>query len=257
MDFRGKGLALDDSGLNDAVQTLGIGPAEFWAVMSVESRGCGFSVDRRPKILYERHWFHKLTNGAHSVAYPDVSNSERGGYTRDKEYERLEKAISLDRKAALESTSWGVGQVMGFNFAFGGFNDAESMVTAMMESENAQITAMAGFIKDNKLDSRLKNHDWEGFAKGYNGTGYKESKYDTKLADAFSKFSAGPLPDLPLRTAQLYLTYLGYDPGPVDGLWGKRTKDALVKYRTDANLPAGDQLDAGLAAHISSKALSA
>jgi hypothetical protein len=35
---------------------------------------------------------------------------------------------------------------------------------------------------------KLENLDWAKFARGYNGAGYKQNKYDEKLAAAYKKY---------------------------------------------------------------------
>lgn len=47
-----------------------------------------------------------------------------------------------------------------------------------------------------------------------------------------------------VRTVQERLTRLGYRPGPVDGLWGSRTRDALVAFQRSAGLEGSGRLDA-------------
>lgn len=42
---------------------------------------------------------------------------------------------------------------------------------------------------------------------------------------------------------QRLLTELGYKPGPIDGMRGKRTTDALKKFQIDHKLPATGELD--------------
>ncbi|MGG7377547.1 N-acetylmuramidase domain-containing protein, partial [Escherichia coli] len=42
----------------------------MWAVIHVESSGAGYQADRRPKILFERHVFHRLTGGRFDAAHP-------------------------------------------------------------------------------------------------------------------------------------------------------------------------------------------
>ena len=106
----GKGMALSEEGLKDAGKALGVELPALWAVMIVETKGCGFLPDRRPLILFERHWFRKLTNGKFDSAAPDLSNPVWGGYGASGAYqhERLERAIKLDRQAALAGSSWGL-----------------------------------------------------------------------------------------------------------------------------------------------------
>ncbi len=96
--FEGKGIALSEQGLKDAGDALGVGPPALWAVMTVETKGCGFLPDRRPLILFERHWFRKLTGGKFDAAAPDLSNPVWGGYGASgaHQHERLERAIKLD-----------------------------------------------------------------------------------------------------------------------------------------------------------------
>jgi peptidoglycan hydrolase-like protein with peptidoglycan-binding domain len=43
--------------------------------------------------------------------------------------------------------------------------------------------------------------------------------------------------------AQRALRDLGYDPGPIDGIFGPRTRAALEKYQTSEKLPATGVLD--------------
>jgi hypothetical protein len=105
------------------------------------------------------------------------------------------------------------------------------MVARMSDSENAQFGAMARFIKANGLDGALRTHDWARFAAGYNGPNYRINNYDTRLAAVFAQVSRGALPDLRVRAAQIYLTFLGYDPHGVDGIMGRMTRAALNDYQ--------------------------
>jgi len=244
MNFTGKGSPLNDQGMKNICTTLGIFQAEVWAVLTVETRGFGFLKDRRPQILFERHIFHKLTNGKHDAGNAEISNVKPGGYVGGTgEYPRLQKAMALDQDAALQSASWGVGQVMGFNFKAVGFSDINSMVTDMVKGENEQLLAMANFIKDKNLDSALRSQNWETFAHGYNGSGFKKNKYDERLAAAHAKYKV-MLPDLDLRAAQAALLYLGFNPGAVDGVIGKRTRTALTVFQERFGLPETGNLDA-------------
>jgi len=244
MEFRSQGKPFDKDGLGHACDALGVGPAELWVVLAVETKGFGFLVDRRPQILFERHIFHKLTQGRHDAGNGDVSSAESGGYAGgSKEYPRLEKAMQLDHDAALQSTSWGVGQVMGFNHKLAGFPNVEAMVDAMVKNENNQLLAVANFIKRTNLSGALQRQDWRAFAIGYNGADFKKNEYDTRLAQAHAEYKQA-LPDLSLRTAQAALTYLGLSPGPIDGIIGRKTKDALTAYQKLARIPQTGALDA-------------
>jgi peptidoglycan hydrolase-like protein with peptidoglycan-binding domain len=80
-------------------------------------------------------------------------------------------------------------------------------------------------------------------ARGYNGPSYAINQYDTKLAQAYQRYSTGPMPDLNLRAAQLYLTFAGMNPGPVDGLMGAKTRTALQAWQQRQGLPQTGQPD--------------
>lgn len=240
-----KGLPLTVEGIEKAQDLVNINEAKFWAVMSVESRGFGFLLDRRPKILFERHIFFRQTNGAFAVSHPDICNKKPGGYGAGgaKQYDRLDRAIALDRVSALKSASWGVGQVMGFNAEIAGFSDVESMVAAMYKSEDSQMLGMFNFIKSQNLGKYLENKQWEEFAKRYNGPGYKKNKYHIKLEIANNRYEHHPPPNIIVRGAQTCLTYLGFNPKGMDGVFGMNTQNALIRFEKSNGLPADGKLD--------------
>jgi hypothetical protein len=255
LDFRGTALPLDSDGLSEFTDALGVRAAELWAVLMVETRGSGFQPNRRPFILYERHIFSRLTGHRHDAAHSSISSRSPGNYGAggNHQYERLQAAIALDREAALKSASWGIGQLMGFNAEISGYANVEEMVAAMQVSENEQLRGMVGEIIHNNLHRHLRNHNWAAFARGYNGSNFAINKYDTRLAAAFAKFNNGGLPDLTIRTAQVYLTYLGLNPGVIDGLPGRFTFSALNDFQQRNGLPLSNEIDDGLISQLKEK----
>jgi hypothetical protein len=242
-EFVGSSRALSKSGFAMVATSLAVKASEVWAVLAVETSGCGFLADRRPQILFERHCFHRLTQGRFDDG--DISDLQPGGYGAGgaHQYDRLARAMAKDRTAALLSTSWGLGQVLGENFREAGFVDVESMVKAMSDSEDAHLTAFASFLQSTRLDAPLRAHDWASFARGYNGPAFAKNRYDIQLRGEFQKYSFGLLPDLDLRSAQLYLTFCGFHPGPVDGVLGKRTRAALFDFQKRHGLPTTGEVD--------------
>jgi hypothetical protein len=246
-DFVGASTPISAGGLDRATQLLGSGAAEIWTVLEVETKGFGYLPDRRPAILFERHFFHRLTGGKFDDQAPSISSSIPGGYLGGaREYDRLAQAIALDRHAALSSASWGIGQIMGSNFAEAGFPSVEAMVDAMVQAEDNQLTAMARFVCSAGLSKPLAAHDWAGFARGYNGPNYAKNQYDTLLARHYQMFAAGPLPDIRVRQAQALLTFLDIDPGGVDGMAGRLTRAAVVRFRAAHGMGISDQIDDAL-----------
>jgi hypothetical protein len=242
--FKGEGRALTSTAFQEASETLGVDAAKLWAVFEIEAKRCGFLVDRRPIILFERHIFHKKTKGRFSKEHPEISNKAYGGYnlTKDHQYDRLSAAIKLDREAALWSTSWGLGQIMGFNATAAGFPSLETMVEDICASEDAQLLGVVRFLQSQQLDRALRVADWSSFARGYNGEDYARNKYDERLRGAFHKYSTGPLPDLVSREAQLLLTYLGFEPGLIDGWFGPNSKRALNSFQEKSNMKVTDRV---------------
>ncbi len=185
-----KARALTEADWQRAAKALGVDVAAIKAVAQVEAGGAGFLADGRPKILFEAHIFSDKTNGKYDRSNPNISSAR---WNRDLyvggagEYPRLEKAMGLNRNAALQSASWGKFQIMGFNHKAAGYNSVEAFVKDMYASEGKQLDAFVNFIKhDPTMHSALKRHDWAGFALRYNGEGYAANHYDTKMRDAYN-----------------------------------------------------------------------
>lgn len=243
---------LSAAGFLSATTRLGIDAATLWAMLQVETAGFGCLPDRRPQILFERHIFSGLTGGRFDASNPDISNPVAGGYGPGgaAQYGRLAEAVGCDQDAALQSASWGLGQVMGENFAVAGYASVEDMVTSMCASEDGQLSAVVGFIVSKKLAASLQAKDWTNYALHYNGPSYAKNHYDTRLAAAYTRLSDGPLPDLNVRTAQACLEFLGYSPNGIDGVLGLNTLTALHNFQAKAGLALTVGIDAGVVAAL-------
>ena len=117
MKYHSDGSPLSDDGFEHARLLLDVDAPTLWAVLHVETGGFGYLPSRRPVIRFERHVFHQLTAGRFDLEQPEISNPLPGGYIGGPaEYVRLNSASMLDADAALQSASWGIGQLMGYNF---------------------------------------------------------------------------------------------------------------------------------------------
>ena len=157
------------------------------AVVAVESRGKGFNSDGTPIILFEGHWFWRFTNGRYgrtSFSYPKWVRT----YYNMNQHKRLQEAVAKDREAGLKSASYGLFQIMGFNYKKAGHSNLQSFINAMYRSEGDQLMAFCHFVKNAGLDDELRDKEWAKFAYGYNGPGFRKNKYDTKLANAYNKY---------------------------------------------------------------------
>lgn len=185
---------LQPEDIRRAAKNLGVTPAHIKAVVDVESNGSGFLDDGRVKILFEAHKFSKYTNGKYDNHFPNISSRVwnrrlyKGGA---KEWDRINQASGLDRMAAYKSASYGLFQIMGFNYQACGFDNVYSFVDAMKKSEGDHLDAFVQFIIINNMAEDLMSGDWKSFARKYNGPAYAANKYDEKLALAFVKYNFG------------------------------------------------------------------
>lgn len=235
--FRGLGEALTSKGFVAACESLDCKAPELWAVLDVASGGCGFGSDGRPLMVFERQVFYRETGGRVLDA-PSISGRKPGGYglAGAQQYDRLIKAMEIDRAAALRSASWGIGQLSGVNFGRAGFDDIESFVQAMAVSEDNQLAAFVNYLRRRGLSALLRVENWTEFARQHYGIEYRDGAFEARLRGAYAKFSVGPLPDLEIREVQLNLSYLGYGPGPIDGLLGLWTRSAIADFQADAEI---------------------
>lgn len=182
---------------------LDVEVAALKAVKDVETGSFGaFIAPGKPTILFEGHIFwsqlqqrgispDKFAQGNKDILYPAADRSQyRGG---NAEYDRLARAIEINREAALCSASWGMFQIMGFNHATCGVDDVVSFVELMKQSETKQLLLSARFIHSRKsMEAALRTKNWPEFARLYNGPHYRQNHYDEKLATAYKKHSVTP-----------------------------------------------------------------
>ena len=179
-------------------KALVIEVAALRAVIEVECKGSGFNADGAPVILFERHVFRQrlIANGKAVVAdkamreRPDLCSKSTGAYgLYSAQHGRLNAAAQYHRDSALESASWGIGQVMGYHWKSLGYPSLQAFINAMYKDEASQLDAMCRYIRVNNLVNALKNKDWKSFARGYNGAAYVKNSYDVKLGNAYKKWS--------------------------------------------------------------------
>lgn len=191
---------LTEADFKNAALWLDVPVAAIKAFEEVESKGDGFLPDGHPVILFERHIMYRRTKSKYGFTraealvkqFPDLINPKPGGYGKTSEQpSRLDRAAKLiDRECAIESASWGLFQIMGFQWEALGYPALQAFVNAMYRSEADQLEAFVRFIKINPhIHRALKAKDWAKVAAGYNGPSFKINAYDTKLAAAFARHS--------------------------------------------------------------------
>lgn len=245
----------------EAARQLNVETAALAAVAAVESGPKTHAmIDGRaePLIRFEGHYFdRRLAGGARQEARRQGLAAPEAGKVRNPasqaaRWKLLARASAIDAKAARESTSWGIGQVMGAHWAWLGYRNVDALVAEARGGLRGQLRLMARYIDKAGLAPALRRHDWAAFARGYNGPGFRGNDYDGKLARAYASHSAraapvpnpAPTPALTLRrgargeavrTLQLALTARGH-PLAVDGVFGPVTERAVRAFQTRGRL---------------------
>jgi hypothetical protein len=163
------------------------------AFIEVESGSKGFD-DKTGKILiqFEPVWFRRKApyapSGEWSVNKVDIQR---------KEWEAFNSAFKINADAAMESTSIGLGQIMGFHFKRLNFNSVGAMWDDAKKGLHNQVQQLLMFIvTDRRLLAALKSRNWAMVATLYNGAGYMDiarkygrEPYDESMKGAFKKYS--------------------------------------------------------------------
>src|SRR5574344_964145 len=168
-------------------------PAAVYAITKVESGGSGFIEPGKPKILFEGHIFWQqlkkdykepasYLSGNSDILYPKWTKKYyKGGKL---EYDRLERAMKIDKVCALKSISMGMFQILGLNYNLCGCKSVNDMWNQACESTMNQVIQFCEFIKSAGILPDLQRRNWKEVARKYNGPSYAINKYDKKLENA-------------------------------------------------------------------------
>lgn len=191
---------LTDARIAEIARENGIHPAALLAVKLIESgTKSGFLDSGKPQILFEGHVFYKylkanvksldmnkLCAQYPNIVYPKWDRSKYFG--GEKEWTRLEQARKINLKYANYAASWGMFQVMGFNYKTCGCKSIDEFVEKMCTSQEHQLLLTLNFLKNSNLIVPLQKRQWATFAKGYNGPGFAQNKYHIKLQAAYNNY---------------------------------------------------------------------
>lgn len=235
--------------ITEAARAAAIDPAALLAVVEVESAGKFFArVGGRdePLIRFECHYFdRRLTEAQRETARAAGLSSPIAGKVpnprqQEERWALLGRAAAISRPAALESVSWGIGQIMGAHWKALGFGSAEEMVALARSGAAGQIRLLILFLEKNGLIPLLNARDWAGFARRYNGPAYRRRAYDTKLAAAYARHKGRPAPEAPddsMRQLQTALAAAGFKTAAT-GVFDAQTRAALIAFQKSARLAA-------------------
>lgn len=163
------------------------------ALTKVETGGrSGFLPSGKPQILFEGHYMYRyLGNSAReiskkfpSLVYPKWTRQYyKGG---EAEWARFEEARKISVDGAIYSTSFGMFQVMGANYAKTGCASLSEFYTKMCASEISQFVLGLEFLRSTKINEPLANLDWPSTARLYNGPA-QVPVYSKRLAAEYKK----------------------------------------------------------------------
>lgn len=159
-------------------EEFGIPAVNIKKIVAVESGGLGFSKETGKIIIqFEPSWFKRKApytpSGKWSLNKVDKQTEE---------WKAFNDAFSKNPNAAMESTSVGLMQVMGFHYKLLGFKTIGEMWDYAKTSEVNQLRLGLRFIKTNKkMYNAIITGDWDTFAYFYNGEQYKKFDYANRL----------------------------------------------------------------------------
>lgn len=180
--------------ITDIAERNATDPAALLAIAEIESGGRPlYPIDGRkePAIRFEGHYFDRRLTGTVRKRARDLglASPEAGKVRNPTEqaarWQLLHRAMMIDRRAALESTSWGLGQIMGAHWQWLGFRSVDEMIADIRQSVAGQVMVMLRFIDKAGLTPLIAAHDWCSFARRYNGPSFQRNQYDLKLEAAW------------------------------------------------------------------------
>jgi N-acetylmuramidase len=196
----GSGAKLTDADYKYAAERLkpGVQVAMIRAYAEVESGGkSGFGPKGLPVIAFEGHIFRKYSNKIYDHTHPLLSHpyKQKAGpewqvnnKNQDKAWATLSEAMALHHDAALMACSWGMFQVMGFNYSTCGYASVDKFVAAMKAGESGQLDAFVGFcLKTKGLRQAIQDRNYVQCARLYNGDDYGD--YDRRIKTKYEKYS--------------------------------------------------------------------
>ncbi|CAH5137300.1 hypothetical protein AI2839V1_1034 [Enterobacter cloacae] len=159
----------------------------------------GFNALNLPIIAYEGHIFRKYTKRKYDQTHPFLSYKyvkkagpewQKNNIDQLSAWNTLAKAYALDAEAAIKSCSWGMFQIMGFNYESCGYKDLGTFLKDMKSNAGKQLNAFLHLCnKNSSLLSAMVNKDFYNMAFNYNGSDFGD--YDVKIRRTYESLEKG------------------------------------------------------------------
>lgn len=190
-DAKTRYTTLTDVDFKRVANRLGVEVAAIKAVVVIEAgeKMEGFWAPGVPVVNFDNSMYSRYCGKAKSRKGNPSEKVPSGlsGYAL-KEWTQLVNARKSNVDGANMGTFWGMFQIGGFNYKLCGCESVAEMVRLMSYSELEQLELFATFIINCGMVGDLKNKNWAGFAKKYNGPSYAKRGYHTRMANAYAKF---------------------------------------------------------------------
>ena len=234
------------------------------ALVAVESAGIPtvmLAGEPRAVIRYEGHYLRdrlafdpKLLGLAESMGFAGDMGEVKNSASQTDRYILLGQAWrfleehGVSRDLAFECISIGLGQIMGAHWRRMGYPSAEAMLTAASTGgAKVQVEMIFKWLEIEGILDDLREGRFEVVARVWNGPKYRVNSYHTKLARFAAEFAgrSGQAGNPTLRQGsngpmvvflQRKLDGLGYLSGKTDGIFGARTRDAVLALQADQKL---------------------
>lgn len=184
---------LTDEDFRLVAEELGVEIAVIKAVVAIEAgtQMKGFWAPGVPVINFDQKMYARFRSKAQSKEGSKGERVPQGltGYAL-REWTQLINARKVNAEGANLGTFWGMFQIGGFNYRKCGCESVDEFVRLMSYSELNQLELFAAFITNGGMLADLRNKNWAGFSRKYNGPGYARRGYHTKMAAAYKKYKA-------------------------------------------------------------------
>lgn len=182
---------LTESDFRKVAKKLDVEVAAIKAVVSIEAghQMKGFWAPGVPVINFDQTMFNRY-RAKSTVKGGDKNAIMPTGLSGQalREWSQLTTARKQNAQSANMGTFWGMFQIGGFNYKLCGCESIDQMVELMSYSELEQLELFATFITNAGMLNDLRNKNWAGFARKYNGANYARRGYHTKMAAAYKKY---------------------------------------------------------------------
>lgn len=188
--YIGAAKALEPGDIDRVAHDIGVEPRMLRAIVKIEAPRGPLDAQGRVTALYEPHIAYRMSNSStrSRLVAAKIAYAKWGLIKYPKSsYDRIDMCSKIaSEELAADATSWGMGQIMGFNAQSCGYLDAVSMVKAFAADAENQVAGMGAYILNNSALLRaIIRRDFDAIAEYWNGAAYRKHNYQGRLKSAY------------------------------------------------------------------------